>query len=83
MLELLEVLEVMRRVLLCVMEAVECELCFAGGIEGAGDSEGAGGSEDAGGGGGDALCATLYAGGDEDGTGGGGGDALCARYFVR
>ncbi len=30
----LEMLEGMRRVLLCMLEAVESELCFAGGAEG-------------------------------------------------
>ena len=47
---LLEVAEVMRCVLRCMLEAMESGL-FAGGVGRAG------------GGGGDALCATLYAGG--------------------
>ena len=53
LLDVLEVVEVMRCVLLCIPEAVEGGLCLlevcgdAGGAEGAGD---------------DALCTTLYAG---------------------
>ena len=49
-LELLDVLDVMRHVLLCMLVAVEGELCLLGGAGGAGDA------------GGDALCAIRYSG---------------------
>ena len=48
--DVLDVPDVTRRVLLCMLEAVEVGFCFAGGVGGAG------------GGGGDAPCAALYAG---------------------
>ena len=75
--QLPEVLEAMRRVLLCMLEDAEGELCFAGGVRGTAGTGGAGG---------DVLCASLYAGG----RGGerslllriAGGDAMCATPYA-
>src|SRR5947208_3560416 len=83
---LLEVLEAMRCVLLCILEAVEGGLCF-GRCRRAGDAVGdalcallyavkvrsvCGGVGSVGGTGRDTLCATLYV----------GGDALCAALYT-
>jgi len=66
--------EVIRCVLLCVLEAVEGRLCLLEVVGGAGGTAG------------DALCATLYTrgcGGWTLFTGGAGGDAPCAALYAR
>src|SRR5215469_7048363 len=75
--EMLEVPEVMRYVLLYILEAVEGRLFLLGGAGAVGGAGSAGGAR------GDTLCASLYAGGDALCAtlyaGGAGGDARCAR----
>ena len=69
-------LEVMRYVLLCILEAVEGVHCLPEGVGGVGGT------------GGDTLCATPYAGGCgrcavfAGGVGGAGGDVLCALCML-